>query len=148
MSTPFSIDRRSAMRLLASIGLAGSTRPQEILAGISRSVKDPGFDTVNGFFSNLESASYLGAAYLRIRPEEADFRHLCQALGIPRSSEGPAGKVPGGRLAESITQKHRADFRNARVLKLAGWSLSYTELRLSALVYLGDADAEAESKDS
>jgi hypothetical protein len=72
----------------------------------------------------------VGAAYLRLRPHEAEHEALRRRLGLER------GHVVGPATLVRLAARHREDFRRGRVCRLGGWTLSLTEARVCALVHL------------
>ena len=68
--------------------------------------------------------------------EKGFAEQLLRTLGLPPMDgdmSSPAALEAHGRRLREL---HREDFREARVVELGGWTLSLTELRLAALVWL------------
>ncbi len=123
MTKPGNLDRRTLLRWLGWLGL---------LAFSGRRVRasEPDFaEDALGLFRHAESAAALGAEFARLRPAEASIPALLRQLDLPRI---PPRRAELARLRE----RHRLDFREGRVVRLEGWMLSTTELRLCALVHL------------
>ncbi len=85
----------------------------------------------------LESARQIGAAYLRLRPWEADRGRL---LGLLNASlrrleavDASAMSTPGKWRTEHFRQAISQDFALNRTVNLEGWIVSETECRLCAL---------------
>jgi hypothetical protein len=125
MTTPFAVRRRDVLRLLAALGAVGvgagapaeaASRETLVAARLRLRLASP------------ESASFLGAAYLRDRPDEASPAQLAVALGLEADAPDIA----------AIAARHRDDLRSGRVHRLDGFGFSRTELRLCALLYLTD----------
>jgi hypothetical protein len=141
VSSP-STSRRRFLAGLAGFGLAA-------LAGggltfvLRRSARTRPGDVVVALLPHGRSAVAVGRAYLAARPQEADVERLASELELPADLpdlESQAGLATLVALAGSLSSRHRADFREGRVVELEGWVLSETELRLAALAALGDAD--------
>jgi len=116
----------SRRRLLRALGLLGLSA-----AACGPSPRRPPASPVP--LGRNESAAVVGAEYLRRRPSEADRAILCRLLGLPDGWRTASGR----ELATRIVDRHVDDLRSGRTLRLAGWTLSLTELRLCALVSLG-----------
>ena len=76
-----------------------------------------------------ERALPVGAAYLRMHPEERNGDALVAAL------LGDAAGVPAD-ATPIVAERIRSDFERGRVVDLHGWRLSRTECRLAALAAL------------
>jgi hypothetical protein len=117
------LSRRRLLRALGLLGLSAAAcgplprRPRGLPVPLERH----------------ESAAVVGAEYLRRRPSEADRAILWRLLGLPDAWRGASER----ELATRLVDRHVDDFRSGRTLRLAGWTLSLTELRLCALVSLG-----------
>ncbi len=129
------LTRRKVLQLLAWIGLSPLVR-NELDPGARAFAAQPVLvhPALRGF--RHASAAVVGAEYLRRRPEEADTSKLCRLLALP--DPGASWESSGDLTlhAASLVARHRQDFRTGRVLNLEGWTLSITELRLSALLHL------------
>ncbi|MBM4266185.1 MAG: hypothetical protein FJ144_06145 [Deltaproteobacteria bacterium] len=131
MTTPFAVRRRDVLRLLAALGGAGFGAGAGVGAGAQAEAASR--ETLVAARVRLrlvspESASLLGAAYLRDRPDEDSPAHLAVALGLDAGATDIA----------AIAARHRDDLRSGRVHRLDGFGFSRTELRLCALLYLTD----------
>jgi hypothetical protein len=129
MSVEPGIDRRTLLRWLVALGLAGEclTRGRPSVAG-----ELPG--RLPKLFAARESAVVLGRAYLDLRPEEGDSTILLRRLGI--SSRALDEAAARESIPSVLKLRHREDFLKGRIVELQNWFLSETELRLSALVCL------------
>ena len=137
MTNRASYSRRAVLRLLGWIGF-GAASLQALRRGARFADFSPGAHPVPqiGILTHGESASAVGAAFLRLRPSEADVPRLLRLLELP---DPTLSRLPEAQRAEVLCRlgaQHRDDFCSGRVLKLDGWTLSLTELRLSALAHL------------
>ncbi|WP_207477054.1 hypothetical protein [Arenibaculum pallidiluteum] len=89
---------------------------------------------LGGLLTRRASAVRVGRAFLEIEPGEADPRILARALagGHPGGAAALAG-LPDADLAEIVAESCRRDFERGDTVRLDGWVLSRTELRLCAL---------------
>ena len=128
-----SLSRRAALGMLARgalmafVGAPAAARARARGAGAAHTPEAP-LRQIERILRSRESALALGAAYLRLRPQEASVELLLNRSGFG----GAGGDAPWTAL-------HRDDFRCDRVVRLGGWTLSETELRLCAVVYLSSA---------
>ena len=89
-----------------------------------------------------ESAAVLGAEYLRRRRHEASRKELCRLLTPIGRDAKPRTMLAEQQITDAFASLHRQDFRDGRVLKINGWTLSLSELRVCALVYLDNECTE------
>jgi hypothetical protein len=120
---PRSLVRRRLLKTLLLVAL-WTTAPGAARAGARRRSAPP------VPLRARDSAAVVGAEYLRRRPWEAGRATLRRLAGLG-DPDGVAG----------VVARHLDDLRAGRVLRLAGWRLSLTELRLAALVALESAGA-------
>jgi len=121
-------------RLLAAGGVAALARPGRALAGIGGI---PGGDALGRVVRVPESARVVGRAYLRREPAEANAARLRERILADLGLDADAAAASADReLRERLRHRVRADFAAGRIVKLDGWILSLTEVRLSALVAL------------
>ncbi|MFQ5700169.1 MAG: hypothetical protein ACE5IL_18045, partial [Myxococcota bacterium] len=89
-----------------------------------------------GLLAHPGSAARLGRRFLEAHPAEADRERLLRTLGLPRNGVARVSPAQLEAHGRRLRELHREDFREARVVELGGWTLSLTELRLAALVWL------------
>ena len=95
----------------------------------------PAAEESTRILAHTRSAVRIGHAYLKAYPDESDLDRLRGALGLPGEGALRADAVTAHR--RRLREVHRQDFREGRVRELAGFTMSLTELRLSAIVALG-----------
>lgn len=82
-------------------------------------------------FRDRPAAASIGQVYLSMTPEESS-----QAVLVTRLTEGWTAArraLPSARLHEVLREQQAADFAAGRTLRVGGWVLGRTELRLAAL---------------
>ena len=139
MTERTTFDRRTVLRLLGWAGLtavSGSIlRGSDVAAGIlPHTAYTPG----DAIFRHRDSAIAVGAEFLRLRPSEAHTPTLLRSLGLPQFDLSRLPEDQREALLAQLSARHRDDFRLGRVFELRDWTLSATELRLSALAYLAE----------
>ncbi len=87
-------------------------------------------------YARPESAAAVGAAFIRLHPDEAEPAALLRLLELPARTGSLASSVIESQHLVRLRQRVRRDFREGQVTKLRGWTLALTELRLCALVHL------------
>ena len=87
-------------------------------------------------FESPKSAAIVGAHYLEAVPEDRDDARLREQLDLPAAGSAPASQDGASALLHSLLARHLDDFREGRVVRLVGWTLSRTEVQLCALVSL------------
>ena len=103
---------------------------------------DPLARKLTAVVRHTASASTVGAAYLRQRPEEANQRRLAELmLSADPTLRRRITTARGGHVRRRLEQCHRADLAHSRTAKIDGWIVSLTEARLCALVALSAARA-------
>ncbi len=135
MITRANVTRRIFLRTLVCLSALGLTRPARGLAKLDEaSAPNPLASNLAMFFTHKESAAKVGLEYLRSVPEEADANRLVDLI-CSSQSEGRANLVEADleRLRELLRRQHLQDFEHGRVVKLHGWILSETEVRLCGL---------------
>lgn len=128
------ITRRGFLRFLLVLGAVGSVTPLRALAG-------PGRTDVTSLLAlklrrqlnNKHSAKVIGREYLTQIPDEASVEKLV-AL-ICKRGENYSGllQADDASLRKMIQDRQRDDFANGRTVRIKGWILSQTEVRLYAL---------------
>ena len=132
------LTRRGLLRLAALLGLSATA-----MGSLAVRPESTGGDAlVRQIFRSRRSAARLGSEYLRMRPSEADRRALRNLLGLPPEPEALLSQHGLETQAARVFALHREDFRRGRVSRVAGWTLSLTELRLCALVALEEDDRD------
>jgi hypothetical protein len=84
--------------------------------------------------ANIEGARRVGAAWLARHPSEGDIGRLLASLRLPADRFSQA--VEQDRLADmrgALPQRIADDFTCGRVVRVEGWLLAETEIRLCAL---------------
>jgi predicted protein tyrosine phosphatase len=142
MSRTGEIERRAFLRGLGSAAALGLAAPALVtcLAGCGRSGALA--VALSDFFADPESARAVGREFLEGFPDEADAGTLVARLaGAQRPAWEALAATQPERLAEALRARHREDFAHERVLRIRGWVLSETEVRLCALAALGHQSA-------
>ena len=127
------LNRRNVLQWIGWAGLSATHAGKLISDLLTSASSDPFFRDLVQIFPHGESAAIVGSYYLCKRPDEADEAKILALLALPDA----ASAEPQAVLRKIVT-RHRDDFRLGRVMKLDGWTLTLTELRLCALVYLCD----------
>jgi len=138
MITPSGMTRRSFLRTLACLGVIGSPRaaPAWAPTGARRS-PDPLAAKLAGLFTHNDGAVPVGREYLRTVPREADAQLLVKLIcGSSSSRRVELVAADPERCLEVLVLQQREDFERGRTVKLRGWVLSETEVRLCALAAL------------
>ncbi len=132
------IPRRLFLRLVVGLSALGLIRPARAWATlVERTAPEPLASKLANAVIQKDSAAVVGREYLRRVPEEADVHRLvdwiCAFHGGEREDLLEAGQQ---ELRERLRDQQRQDFENGRIVKLQGWILSETEVRLCALAAL------------
>jgi len=124
------MDRRSFVKG-AALGLAAPS----LLTALSGCGRDAELETrLADFYGDPTAAAEIGRAYLRVTPEEQDPEVLLEALaGADLDAWQELARRDPAALREAVRERHRADFDAGRTVRLHGWVLSHTEVRLAAL---------------
>ena len=141
------LTRRTILQLLGWSGLFVLSDVVSSAAAESAS-QGPASSGRLPYYPDRESAAAVGTAFLHLRPGEANAQALLAKLGLPPASASPAS--PEWPMVErahivGLVAAHSSDFRQRRIVRLAGWMLSLTELRLCALVELSRREQRAKS---
>ncbi len=85
-----------------------------------------------------ESAAIIGKEYLRCVPKESNIDVLVDLICSPGGGEQREVMYSGDAkaLRAILSSRQRDDFANGRTIKVQGWILSATEVRLCALAAL------------
>jgi hypothetical protein len=125
----------SRRAILAALGAAAALLPAMRPAQALVAAPDPAARLV-GLFKHPASARAIGAVYLAGHPEEADARRLIE-LVIGADGDPPAIRdMSDPELRAWLRGRLARDFATERIVKLDGWLLAATEVRLCALVAL------------
>lgn len=91
--------------------------------------------TLVGMVRERQSARMIGMDYLDIVPHEADPRLLVALIGADLNL---GGKEPAtiSTMRRLISERIRRDFELGHIVRLHGWLLSVTEVRVCALCAL------------
>jgi hypothetical protein len=136
------IGRRALMRgtvTTAALGaLAATGRPGRAAAGglAAPSSDDMLAVRLRDVLRRPASAARLGQAYLEAAPAEADARALAMGLAEDLGGRERVLAATAESLAETVSARCRDDFAAGRTVRLQGWVLSRTEVRLCALAAL------------
>ena len=126
----------SRRRVLAAIAAMGACLPAVGRARGLVAAPDPAIERLVGLFKHRDSARAIGSAYLATRPEEANPYNLLEL--ITRADQEPlvVHRTSAMELRDWLRRRQADDFATGRIVKLDGWLLSATEVRLCALVAL------------
>lgn len=128
--------RVSRRRLLAVIGAAGIFLAAGWRTRGLAAVPDAEVARLVGLFKHRGSARAIGRVYLAARPEEADARRLVDLIGRADDDPPLLDAANDTELRAWIRQRQARDFATGRIVKLDGWLLSATEVRICALAAL------------
>ena len=132
------ITRRRFLRILGFLSAFSLTRPSRALDQFATS-SEPELlaSKLANFFIHKDSASAIGREYLRCAPREANelllVNLICSSL---KKNRNELEKVNVDELRELLVLQQRNDFKNGHIIKVQGWILSETEVRLCALAAL------------
>lgn len=94
-------------------------------------------DLVRTTVPHHRNAARLGAAYLRIAPQESDVAHLVNALTAGEAdSEIGNDRTSRDMVRSTVRRRIKTDFERGALVQVDGWIMSVTEVRLAALAYL------------
>lgn len=127
--------RRAALWVLASIGIGMLVRrawpwPPDTAVRTDGNIGGP---PETDRAHEWKRAGRVGAAYLRLHPDEADEARLRSVLGLAGTST--PDDLAASQLHE-LAARHRDDFLAGRVVRIESWLLSVTESRLAAWIHL------------
>ena len=128
-----SFSRRYALKFVpALISVAGVGGMVPALVS-GRWVRSHLLDNLSGLFPRPFSAQAIASEYFRTHPNENDVYYLARLI-----SQGLAGTSVDcdqsvDDLRSRIRSRVRADFETENVVRLRGWVLSRTEVRVCAL---------------
>ncbi len=132
------IPRRLFLRLVVGLSALGLIRPARAWATlVEHTAPEPLASKLANAVIQKDSAAVVGREYLRRVPEEADVHRLvdgiCSCYPVGREGLIRAGQQ---ELRARLRDQQRQDFENGHIVKLQGWILSETEVRLCALAAL------------
>lgn len=132
------ITRRSFLNIFIYLSVIGLIKPSHALAKAGKLSKpDPLCSKLSQFFINKESASVIGREYLRRVPNEANATLLVDLISSSSAERRlELTKADTKKLRELLLLQQRQDFEDGRIVKVQGWILSETEVRLCALAAL------------
>ena len=117
--------RRALQQLAALAGALGLSTPMTALA--CRDEREALDEAIAALLPSRASAAAVGDAYLRQAPREASAARL-EALVLGSMREAGLPVTPAG-----LRRRIERDFAEERIVRLDGWLLSATEVRLCAL---------------
>ena len=101
------------------------------------SVSEPLAEKLTEFFVHRESAKVIGRKYLLHVPKEANVDLLVNLLcSFQQARYAELAQADRGKLRELLLYQQRQDFEHGHIVKVQGWILSETEVRLCALAAL------------
>lgn len=123
------IGRRRAVASLGlgglALALAGRVDPAAVLSGDTAA---PLASWLRSMIGDLDSARRIGRAYLETAPEASRERLLVELF--------PRLEPAMGDWRDSFAARCRQDFADGNTLRIEGWVLARTEVRLCALAAL------------
>lgn len=132
-------DRRAFMQNLLCLGAAAAaTMTRSSVVGSPLPTVDGGWDSsVAHMIRHKYSAYIIGQACLDSLPEAYDRSALNKTiLESIHLSPAAAEAMDRSQLHERLRARVQADFREQQTVKIDGWILSLTEVRLTALIAL------------
>lgn len=130
--TGLSLNRRCALRLIAAlVGGARMSGMVPVLASV-RPIWSLLHDTLSGFFTRPSSAGVIASEYLRIYPDENDEILLARFILRGWTGGNSDRDQSAKELQTWIRSRIRADFEMENVIRIRGWILSRTEVRVCA----------------
>ena len=131
------LDRRAFVTGAGKAVALGLAAPG-LLSALAGCRVAPGLDDgLLRFYADPTAAARVGAAYLKVVPEENDRNVLLERLAGPRLDEWERlAREDEAALGDALRAQVREDFRGGRVIRLHGWLLARTEARLCALAAL------------
>lgn len=128
------ITRRGFLQFLLVLGAVGSVTPLRALAGPGRTD-----DTsllalkLRRQLNNKHSAKVIGREYLTQIPDEASVEKLVALICKRDGNYSGLLQADDASLRKMIQDRQRDDFANGNTVRIKGWILSQTEVRLYAL---------------
>jgi hypothetical protein len=108
------------------------------LANLERSnIHDPLALKLAQVFTHNPSAAIVGLEYLRCVPGEANVGLLVDLICASQPKQrAELDQADMGKLRELLRSQQRQDFERGHTVKVQGWILSQTEVRLCGLAAL------------
>lgn len=129
------ITRRSLIFAFLTIFLFGVPRPK--VYALAQSSSDCLVNKLREFFTHGSSAKVIGEEYIRITPEEADKEILLNLIcSVHPNWRTDLIKADRNMLRKMLRDQKVRDFESGSVIKIDGWILSRSEVRLRALFAL------------
>ena len=128
--------RRSVLREFAfSIAFVFARPLHVVLREHTSGAHDNLIVRLSNVLVHRESAAMIGQEYLRCVPEENNVDVLVDLICSPSAGQQKELMYSGDAkvLRAILSSQQRDDFANDRTVKVQGWILSYTEVRLCAL---------------
>lgn len=129
--------RRQILDVMLAAACLWVLRPLEALGGllVHREVESPITRRLIGIYKHKRSARIIGQEYLATCPEEANRTVLGDGiLSGEILKKADATRATDQALARLVTAQVEKDFECGRTVKVHGWILSLTEVRLCALL--------------
>jgi hypothetical protein len=126
----------SRRHVLAAIGAVGALVPGLRWAQGFCVRPDPAVERLVGLFKHPDSARAIGAAYLALHPEEENADTLVRLISYAPEDPIAIPEASAPALRAWLRRRQAHDFANGRVVKLDGWLLAATDVRLCALTAL------------
>jgi hypothetical protein len=132
------VTRRNLLRTLLCLSAFALPWPPHALAKwLGSRAHEPLALSLATFFSHKESAKIIGLQYLRFAPKEADVHLLVELICSHRPERRRELTIAEvNKRRQLLLLQQRQDFEHGRIVKLHGWILSETEVRLCALAAL------------
>ena len=132
------ITRRNFLCTLLCLSVFTLSRlPRALVKWRGARVHEPLALSLANFFSHKQSAKIIGLQYLRFAPKEADVHLLVELICSHRPERRTELTIANvNKRRELLLLQQRQDFEHGRIVKLHGWILSETEVRLCALTAL------------
>lgn len=129
----FALSRRHTLAAIGAVGalLPGLRRARGFSPG-----PDPAVERLVGLLKHRDSARAIGRAYLALRPEEENADSLVKLISYAPEDPMVARQASDAELRAWLRRRQAHDFATGYIVKLDGWLLSATEVRLCALTVL------------
>jgi hypothetical protein len=126
----------SAPLITVPLRIAGDWRATSAVHA-DGSLASSGLRLIETHYEDTKRAAALGRRYLETVPREGDVGQLVDAIFVGWSRRDlDASERDPVRFAQQIDAQQRRDFEQGHIEVVDGWSLSQTELRMFAVVFL------------